>query len=176
MLATGTPGLNDTLADALAQLETAARTSLEAEGFVASTLTAEHWIDARYQGQSFELAVEADGWDAAFHAAHEERYGYQRPDAPVEAVTLRVVVTGPPAPLTQPAIARADGPPTTRTVTVVCDGGERSAEAVWRTDLRAGHELDGPVIIQEYSGTTWVPTGWRVAVDEWGSLHLTRYL
>jgi len=176
MLATGTPGLDGILAAALAQLEAAARASLEAEGFVPSTLASERWIDARYQGQSFELAVEANGWDAAFHAAHEERYGYQRPDAPIEAVTLRVVVTGPPAPLTQPAIARADGPPSTRTVSVFCDGQERSAEAVWRTDLRAGHELHGPVIVQEYSGTTWVPTGWHVTVDEWGSLHLTRYL
>jgi N-methylhydantoinase A len=48
------------------------------------------------------------------------------------------------------------------------------ADRVWRKDLGAGQALVGPLVIQEYSGTTWVPPGWGVAVDRWGCLHLSR--
>ena len=46
-------------------------------------------MDARYQGQSFELRVPAADWARRLPRAHDERYGYRRDDTPVEAVTLR---------------------------------------------------------------------------------------
>ena len=46
--------------------------------------------DLRYRGQSFELTVSGDDLEAAFEAAHEERYGYREPDGEVELVTVRV--------------------------------------------------------------------------------------
>jgi len=52
------------------------------------------------------------------------------------------------------------------------DGGTHDAVLVDRADLRAGHRLEGPVIIGEYSGTTWVPAGCRADVDAWGCIHL----
>ncbi len=52
-------------------------------------------------------------------------------------------------------------------------GARIEASRIWRSDLAAGHEFVGPFVVQEYSGTTWVPPGWQVAVDEWGCLHLT---
>src|SRR5215210_4504672 len=55
--------------------------------------------ELRYRGQAFELAVEA-GDDAgalreAFHAAHEEAYGFRDPEGEVELVTLRATATEP---------------------------------------------------------------------------------
>jgi N-methylhydantoinase A len=54
--------------------------------------------DLRYRGQSFELTVPL-GADlaGAFHAAHEERYGYSDPEREIELVAVRTadVVTGP---------------------------------------------------------------------------------
>ena len=47
-------------------------------------------VDARYRGQSYELTVDADGWESLFPAAHEQRYGF-RLDADVELVNRRVV-------------------------------------------------------------------------------------
>jgi N-methylhydantoinase A len=44
---------------------------------------------------------------------------------------------------------------------------------VWRKDLRSGHTLEGPALILEYSSTTWLPPGWLLEVDDWGSLHIT---
>jgi N-methylhydantoinase A len=52
--------------------------------------------DLRYAGQSFELTVPL-GSDlvAAFHAAHEERYGYAEPDRPLELVAVRTAEVRP---------------------------------------------------------------------------------
>jgi N-methylhydantoinase A len=56
----------------------------------AGELPAEGEADLRYAGQSFELTVPL-GPDlaAAFHRAHEARYGYADADRPVELVAVR---------------------------------------------------------------------------------------
>jgi N-methylhydantoinase A len=76
--------------------------------------------DLRYAGQSFELTVPL-GSDlvAAFHRAHEERYGYAEPGRPLELVAVRTadvrpgpeVVLPPAEPLqaTGPAVVALDG-------------------------------------------------------------------
>jgi len=174
LLGTDNPEIDTLLAATLAGLEAQAREAMLEEGADPDTLTSEQWIDARYRGQSFELAVPAEAWIPAFHTAHEERYGYQRPEAAVEAVTLRVVVTAPAAEVVATRIEAAKDPPPTKPARVVFGGVAVDARSVWREDLRAGHELAGPIVVQEYSGTTWVPPEWQARVDEWGCLHLMR--
>jgi N-methylhydantoinase A len=54
--------------------------------------------DLRYRGQSFELKVPLQpDLAAAFHRAHEERYGYADPSREIELVAVRTaeVVPGP---------------------------------------------------------------------------------
>lgn len=165
--------IDERLRSGLSALEDGARSAMIAEGLVAEALTVEHWIDARYQGQSFELSVPADGWIEAFHSAHLERYGYRRDEAAVEAVTLRVVVSAPPSELGETPLEAGSEAPPLRPVSVFHDGTIHEGSSVWRRDLRPGHQLDGPLIVQEYSGTAWVPPGWRMTVDGWGTLHLT---
>jgi N-methylhydantoinase A len=173
LLRSDTAGTEEALGSVLAELEAEAREAMRGEGADPATLTAWRQVDARYRGQSFELGVPADGWIASFHHAHRERYGYDRPETPVEAVTLRVTVSAPPPALESRRLEAATGPPPTTPSHVVHGGGSTRAARVRRGDLRAGHELEGPVIVEEYSGTTWVPPEWRVHVDEWGCLHLT---
>ncbi|PSN93691.1 hypothetical protein B9Q09_05375, partial [Candidatus Marsarchaeota G2 archaeon ECH_B_SAG-C16] len=43
-----------------------------------------------------------------------------------------------------------------------------------REDLRGGFEVDGPVIIEEYTSTTVVNPGWRCTVGDFGVLTLRR--
>ncbi|MSR21304.1 MAG: hydantoinase/oxoprolinase family protein [Gemmatimonadetes bacterium] len=160
------------VAATLDELEADARGAMVAAGTDPEALSVERWIDARYRGQSFELAVPAENWVTRFHDAHRERYGYARPEAPVEAVTVRVVVASPPPPLAVVALEAGSGPPPSRTTEVILGGRVLQARRVRRRDLRAGHRLDGPAVIQEYSGTTWVPPGWTLEVDSWGCLHL----
>lgn len=173
LLGTDEPDLEARLDSVLDDLEASARDSMLAEGADPDTLISERTIDARYRGQSFELGVPATDWVSGFHEAHLERYGYQRPEATVEAVTLRVVVTGPAPELAVPQLEAATDAPPTRAIRLVYRGSDLDAQGVWRRDLLAGHELKGPLVVQEYSGTTWVPPGWVVTVDSSGCLHLT---
>ncbi len=156
----------------LAELESRARAEMLDEGASQGDLTSELWVDARYAGQSFELRVPASNWIQRFHEAHEERYGHRRETAPVEAVTLRAIVTAPPPPLHVARLPEADGPVPSTSTQVAFAGARVEAARVWRSDLGAGHEFVGPFVVQEYSGTTWVPPEWRVTVDAWGCLHL----
>ena len=57
--------------------------------------------ELRYAGQAFELAIEGelepdpDELRRDFDAAHDERYGYDDPDAELELVTVRVTAALP---------------------------------------------------------------------------------
>ncbi|MGD2067098.1 MAG: hydantoinase/oxoprolinase family protein [Gemmatimonadota bacterium] len=163
---------DDALERIFAELARTARDGLLDEGARPEEVSVVRRIDARYRGQSFELRVPADGWEGAFHEAHRTRYGYDRPDTPVEAVTLRAVATAPGPPLDVVPLAGAEGSPPTDETRVRFGGRTVAARRVWRRDLRAGHRLRGPVLVPEYSATTWVPPGWTLDVDGHGVLHL----
>src|SRR5690606_36402539 len=93
-------------------------------------------LDCRYAGQSHELTVPDL---AAFHAEHERRNAFARPDAPVAVVALRATATLPAAVdlLALPAPERATGV--------------------------------GPVALAEPDCTIWVPVGWQATVGAAGA-------
>jgi N-methylhydantoinase A len=69
--------------------------------------------DLRYRGQSFELTVPLeDDLAAAFHRAHEERYGYADPTREIELVAVRTadVVPGPDISLAATSTDQVRGP------------------------------------------------------------------
>ncbi len=165
-------GTADRIEAALQELEREALAAMVEEGADPGSLVAERRIDARYAGQSFELSVPALDWADRFHQAHLERYGYERRNSAVEAVTLRVTVTAPPEPLERVELAASEFPPELRAISVVFDGDTHEAAMVRRSELGAGAIVDGPAVVQEYSGTTWVPARCRAEVDRWGCLHL----
>jgi N-methylhydantoinase A len=162
------------LEEAFRSLEAQAVKEMVEEGNDPAALTTRHWVDARYRGQSFELRVPKGGWVEAFHNAHGERYGYSRPESPIEAVTLRAVAQAPPLTLTPVPLAEAQDNPPVEAGTAYYEGNEIQLRRVWRKDLLKGHTLKGPVIVLEYSSTTWLPPGWQLEVDAWGSLLLSR--
>ena len=84
-------------------------------------------LDCRYRGQSHELSVPSV---EAFHAEHERRNGYARPEAPVEVVALR-------------ARARPSG-------AARAGGSARAGPAA----------LHGPTVAVEQDCTVWIPAGW----------------
>jgi N-methylhydantoinase A len=172
LLEAGSSGSAGALAEAFGEMEARARAELIQEGADDEQTFTERSLDARYRGQSFELRVPADDWVEAFHTAHESRYGYARRGASVEAVTLRAVARCPGPPLDPEPLDAAGGTPRATSGTVRHQGRDLDATLVWRNELRGGHRLAGPVVVQEYSGTTWVPPRWTLEVDGWGTLHL----
>ncbi|MGD2120928.1 MAG: hydantoinase/oxoprolinase family protein [Gemmatimonadota bacterium] len=174
LVGSGDPDPEGQLEEAFRSLEAQAVEEMVEEGNDRESLTIRHWVDARYRGQSFELRVPREGWVDAFHRAHEERYGYSRPGSSVEAVTLRAVAEAPPLPLAPTPLSEADNDPPFEVGTAYYEGNEIRLRRVWRKDLLKGHCLEGPAIVLEYSSTTWLPPGWHLEVDAWGSLLLSR--
>ncbi len=173
----------ETLESAFAGLLAQGRADLAAEGFAAEAVHLEPSLDLRYKGQSFELTVPLKGADLAeiaraFHAAHARRYGYARPDAAVEVVTLRVRARGvrprlqatpaEPAPSPAPSAAQVSRS------TVRFGGAWMSAPVYARARLKPGHTFRGAAIVVQEDATTVVPPHWRGRVDTWLNLLLER--
>ncbi|MGD8867570.1 MAG: hydantoinase/oxoprolinase family protein [Gemmatimonadales bacterium] len=156
----------------LAELEEQARSELTDDGFSDAEITIERRIDARYEGQSYELDVAASAnWFDAFHDAHRQRFGFQRDDVPVEAVTLRVIARAPvvqPLPETVATATRSAVSEGTRRVYAAGDW--LDVQLYLRDRLRSGHRVAGPAVIAEYSATCWLPPGWSASVLEYGDL------
>ncbi|HXM88398.1 MAG TPA: hydantoinase/oxoprolinase family protein, partial [Candidatus Acidoferrum sp.] len=164
--------------DGFRSLEREGCRAMSAEEFAAAKIRIERRLDLRYAGQAYELSAPAAGdFVAAFHRAHEARYGYHDAKRTVEIVNLRVRATG----VTEkpglrkiaaakPGAMRAR---TSRAIDCVLDGKRCRATLIARDDLRSGDSLSGPAVISEYSATSLVPHGWTGRVDAYGQILLT---
>jgi len=162
------------LAEAFAPLAARAVGDMADEGHDAAALTLRYALDMRYVGQSHELTVAtrpgqgAAEVAAAFHAAHAARYGYARPEAAVELVTLRLsaVAAHAPPPLPDEPLGAADANATLlgRRDVWFADG-VQATRLYDRDRLRAGQRFDGPAVVYQYDTTTLVAPGWSAWVD-----------
>lgn len=139
-------------------------------------------IDARYDGQNFEVQVALDDaqtlpladFEQRFHEAHTREYGYQVPDRAIQVINCRLQAVGQviKAPL---AAARSD--------TTLADARTGSREVYhgkahgWHTTevydrdlLSAGTTIAGPAVIEEMSSTTVLGPTHRATVDAYGTL------
>jgi N-methylhydantoinase A len=167
-------------------LESEVRQGLEEAGVAVSESTLMKAADLRYSGQSFELTVPtAEGvtWEelaGRFEVAHEERYGYRRPAAGIELVSLRVEGHGPAAaeidellpPLAGEDGKERDGQETPATE-MYWEGVSHSIQQIHRDDLMVRECLRGPLVIDEFSATTVVPPDAELEVGPYGDLLLT---
>jgi len=137
----------------------------------------------RYHGQSFELTVSVPpsrlrdsdrAWLAeAFGQEHERVYGHRAgAEEPVENVSLQLVARQSPR-------TRAKGrameqemhdrrPSSSRRVYLDDEKGWCDVPLLQREDLRNG--AAGPILIEEYDSTTWIPPGARGRCDDLGNL------
>jgi len=167
-----------TLSSEFAKLESRGRSVLKAEGFAGAKIRGERLLDMRYVGQAYELTVPESGdFLAAFHKAHERRYGYSDAARVVEVVNVRarlIGVTDQPE-LDRPrAVKRSAGATVVETRRALFGGRAFPTRVYDRTKLTPGRRFNGPAIISEYSATTVVPPDWRGKVDSWGNLILTQ--
>ena len=139
----------------------------------------ERLVDARYVGQSYELTIPyIASWDdqrAAFDQAHEERYGFQDPDAEMEIVVTRLVATiGMPTPPQQKLAASENGEVSPKEHRPVYIDGEWTDTPIYdRDDIPAGTTLDGPAILDQFDTTTYIRPDQSCFCDEFGFLHLS---
>jgi N-methylhydantoinase A len=171
------------LAALFADAEDDVRLRVRAQGVAGGDVRVVLEADARYAGQSFELAVEARlpfdeaalaALREAFHRRHERTYGFAARGEAVEFVNVRATAI---AVLSKPAPARAvpatSVEPRRRAVHV--GGALVAGVAVYeRGSLGAGAAFDGPAVVEEFDASTLVPPGWRAQVDAAANLVLER--
>jgi len=139
-------------------------------------------IDARYDGQNFEVQVAMDEGEGLaletfvqrFHAAHEREYGYQVAGRAIQIINCRLQAVG--------QVLKAPLAPA-RTDTTLADARTGSREvyhgkahgwqatAVYDRDLlSAGTRIAGPAVIEEMSSTTVIGPTHQALVDTYGTL------
>jgi len=166
-----TGAIEAALGEELQSLAADGRRELLAEGVEEAAIAHQFSVDLRYQGQSYTLNLpwqDRRHTEAAFHEAHERRYGH-RLDAPVELVNVRASLHGRPPDIRLPRLGGggADRPRYVHLSDYADD------VAVWaREGLRAGQRLAGPALITETVATTYLAAGWTCRVDETGNLQL----
>jgi N-methylhydantoinase A len=147
-------------------------------------------IDARYEGQNFEVHVGLDGLELGgdvnaldrefgerFRAAHAAAYGYDIPGRAVEIVTLRLKIVGvvkKPHPAAVAASVEGKATPTAqRAVYFDAATGWLDTPVYERSRLSIGAEIAGPAVIEEMSATTLLRPGQRATTDAAGNLIVT---
>ena len=163
----------DKLERGFGDLEREAVRDLLREGFGKDRVKLMRSVAIRYAGQSFEIDVPwSKRFEAVFHDAHRERYGYADGSRAIEIVSVRLRAAG----VTQkPVIKRQrPGKPSRAAAShlerVYLNDRAIRVSVYQRDELRAGTRLDGPAIITEYSSTTLIPRRCRVEVDSWLNL------
>jgi N-methylhydantoinase A len=134
-------------------------------------------LDIRYRGQSFELTVPVSSSvaaaQAAFHRLHARRYGYARPEHPLEFVTVRVHSTLPSS-FALPGTPPEPGEARRSYRRVWFPDGWRETAVMLRARLAPGHLVEGPALLIQQDATSVVAPGWGGRVDTGGNLLLAR--
>jgi len=180
------PEVGAEAAAVFAALAGRARETLARSSQPTDRLVLEHVVDARYQGQNFELQIPLDPTlDAAsilpavrfaFDAEHRRLYGYDQTEKPIELVTFRLRARVPIEHLATRSAAgarRAAEPlPGDTRLTFFAETGFCECPVYERDELRSGDTLRGPLIVEQMDTTTIVPPGFAMTVDTQGNLLL----
>ncbi len=171
----------DVINPARGELAAAAEAWFGIEGLPTDARRLEWAADLRYRRQNYELSVTLDdqpldgaGCHAlrtAFHAAHEQSYGFASPAEPIECVNLKLKAVGL---LEKPALPRLGeaAVSTPSSHRPVC-----FARATWietpvfrREALACEQRLTGPAVIEQMDATTLIFPDDDCVVDEHGNL------
>ena len=160
-----------------------AERDMKTEGFASDQLIIKRSLDMRYEGQSYELNVLLESIDSNyidhFHAIHEQRFSYARPESVVEIVNLRLSAI---AETNKPEINYGSNSDSklanlkTESYQVIFDGESYLTDFYHRELLQPGMQIQGPAIITEFSATTVIPPNFLVTVDVYGNLILSQNL
>jgi N-methylhydantoinase A len=137
-------------------------------------------VEMRYLGQNYELEIpiETDAFtdnDVAtildtFHGQHEARFGFRLADQ-MEIVNFLVTGIARTGELQFPLIAEATGPAEAISRRPVWFGDSWIETPVYaRNDLKAGHAVTGPALIEENASVTVLAPGKSLTVDSYGNL------
>ena len=162
-------------------------------GFTADRVTARYQMNMRYPGQNWSLTfdvrsngclgdlsfIDADmGRRAveAFNKRHLEEFGHVRDGEMPEVTGVRLVtcVLTPTPGVGGGYSASSVAARATRSRRANLGGGFHDTPVFSGSDLKPGHEVMGPGIVEETFTTIVVYPGWKARVDDAGDYELTR--
>jgi len=166
---------------------------LSAAGFTPEDITAKYQINMRYRGQNFSLTFDIrinqgvqdlSFVDAtlgalaveAFNARHLEEYGHVREGETPEVTGVRLATH---VDTPSPAVGSGFAAPTfavraAKTRPANLGHGYQQTDIYLGSDLKPGHQLAGPAIIEETFTTIVVYPGWNARIDDAGDYELNR--
>ena len=152
---------------------------LSAEGVAEADRRIDYSIDMRYHRQGYEIPIGIGADELAslsmsaladrFGEMHESLYGFGL-DGGAEVVNLRARAIGRvPVPETERQDPGPVDPSPARrgTQVVFTDGQRREIPSYEREQLRAGMEISGYAVVEQYDATTVVLPGHTATVDPW---------
>lgn len=167
----------------LSEMREQANNWLEREGVAERNRQLRVMIDARYDGQNYEVAVNMDAisdgnlsdFVEEFRARHFQEYGYNVEGRDTEIVNCRIQAIGSIAKMPQvySVDAESDALKSQRSVFFGADTGWQNTHIYDRSKLPVGSVLEGPAIIEEMSSTTIIHPAQAVTVDPVGNLIVT---
>ena len=135
-------------------------------------------FEMRYVGQSFSLRIPKQTTSAstlaAFHQAHQARYGYSDVREPVESVAVRLIATARQASVPIHVDLPSTPGASLGTTSVFLNGNWHSTLLYARETLAEGQTIVGPVLVLQSDATTLLVFDWKARVDAQGNLHCTR--
>ena len=169
-----------------ASVEDEALRVMEREGFRPDDVAMERWIEMRYRGQGFELAIRPVddrllnspelALGEAFHDTHERRYGFAMREEAVELVNIGVTARGGMSEFqySRPGHAAIDVKAAqTDERPVRFESGDEIAGVFARDRLPCEADVQGPAIIEGEDSTTLIPAGATCRTDRAGALLIT---
>jgi N-methylhydantoinase A len=164
-----------------------------AANFSSDTVTAKYQLNMRYRGQNWALTFDIKAGKglrdlsfvdsgigaqatAAFNKRHMEEYGHVREGETPEVTGVRLVTY---ADTPSPKVNKGMDAPTvmakaTKTRRANLGNGYQQTDIFGGADLKPGHEVHGPSIIEETFTTIVVYPGWKAHLDDAGDYELTR--
>jgi N-methylhydantoinase A len=179
---TGARSTAGEIRDIFAELE--ARAVERLRGWFDGPIRVERSAEMRYGEQIFEIDVPLDGIDLnstsliaeiedRFHRRHEELYTYASPDQEVVFVNARVAAIG--------AVAAGEEGTKAVSSSAPCEprGKRKAFFGAWRDcdvyaldDVRPGHIIEGPAIVEAETTTVVINAGDRLSVNALGWLDI----
>jgi len=157
-----------------------ARQQLAKDGVAGRNVQVRRVVELASEGQAGVFALaEGPRLVERFHSAYQQRFGFQRRDAPIICKALRVQVDGPaPSPWKKVRMRTTTPQPVERRWAMFPEHKPRAVRcrADWyeREFLSPGSVWRGPALVAEYSGTTAIPRGWSASIDGWSCLVLEK--
>ncbi|MCY4406426.1 MAG: hypothetical protein OXC15_08660, partial [Rhodospirillaceae bacterium] len=157
---------------------------LKAQGYV-KNIEIYRSLEMRYLGQNYELEIPV-AFDSftdettpkvwqAFHDMHLARFGFNIPREVIEVITVKATVVSLTEKPDLATIGKADGEPeVVATRSVVFDDGRHETPIYNRAQLRDGHTITGPAVIEEPVSVTVLRPGQPMKVDQYGNLLIGR--